>query len=131
MYEEVKQKRTEEVDLETGRRRSHVEEVRYEVLDLTGETPGRRGSQRTPLQPLPSQISEGSTNTLNISKALTPTPVKSPQPAQDPDQSIICLSHTWGILSQPSAAKEARSLAPATPRSCPKARATGKLPLLR
>ena len=58
VYEEVKEKRKEEVDLETGRRRSFVEEVRYEVLDLTGDTPGRRGSQRAPLQPLPCQNSK-------------------------------------------------------------------------
>ena len=65
VYEEVKEKRMEEVDLETGRRRSFVEVERYEVLDLTGDTPGRRGSQRTPLQPLPSQTSEAATTPTN------------------------------------------------------------------
>ena len=37
VYEEVKETRKEEVDLETGRRRSWVESREFEVLDLTGE----------------------------------------------------------------------------------------------
>ena len=56
VYEEVTKTRKEEVDLDTGRRRSFVEEKRFEVLDLTGETPRRRGSQRTPLRSLNNQV---------------------------------------------------------------------------
>ena len=90
VYEEVKEKRKEEVDLETGRRRSYLEEERYEVLDLTGDTPGRRGSQRTPLQPLPSQNSEAATKTTKTWGREPPPPTKSPLPL--PDISVLCLS---------------------------------------
>ena len=91
VYEEVKEKRKEEVDLETGRRTSFVEEVRYEVLDLTGDTPDRRA----PLQPLPCQSSEAAANTSKPSKPSGPT--KSPLPPLDtshllPDVSVLCLS---------------------------------------
>ena len=102
VYEEVKEKRMEEVDLETGRRRSYVEEVRYEVLDLTGDTPGRRGSQRAPLQPLPSQNSEAAKTTKTRGRQPPPPPpTKSPLGVLDtsgpgdwrfPDLSVLCLS---------------------------------------
>ena len=95
VYEEVKEKRKEEVDLETGRRRSIVEEVRYEVLDLTGDTLERRGSQRVPLQPLASQTSDGAANIPRTSEGLQ-APVKSPlaDPSSPllPDISVLCLS---------------------------------------
>lgn len=35
---EVARERREEVDLETGRRRSWIESVEFDVLDLTGRT---------------------------------------------------------------------------------------------
>ena len=95
VYEEVKEKRLQEVDLETGRKTSYVEEERYEVLDLTGDTPGRRGSQRTPLQPLPGQTSVAA-NTSNTSKDLK-APLKSPLPVPDHDP-LHCF-HNQGIVS--------------------------------
>ena len=68
VYEEVTKTRKEEVDLDTGRRRSFVEEKRFEVLDLTGETPRRRGSQRTPLRSLNNQLE----TRRHSSKEITP-----------------------------------------------------------
>ena len=112
VYEEVKEKRKEEVDLETGRRRSIVEEVRYEVLDLTGDTRERRGSQRAPLQPLTCQTSEEVSNIPKTSECLQPQPpVKSPlsilKPSSPllPDISVLCLSSP----SAPPAAPETRA----------------------
>ena len=131
VYEEVKKKRVKEVDLETGRKTSHVEEERYEVLDLTGDTPGRRGSQRTPLQPLASLIPEAA-NTSNLRPSL-----KSPRPYLD--QSVVCLSHTWdtgrdGSMAPPATPRLRPSLVSAGGRS-PLVRARGarasKYPLLR
>ena len=47
---EVESQRMEEVDLDTGRRRSWVETKEFEVFDLTGETPAKR--RRSPLADL-------------------------------------------------------------------------------
>ena len=44
---EVESQRMEEVDLDTGRRRSWVETKEFEVFDLTGETPAK--PRRSPL----------------------------------------------------------------------------------
>ena len=150
VYEEVKEKRMEEVDLETGRRRSYVEEVRYEVLDLTGDTPGRRGSQRAPLQPLPSQTSEATTNITNTRGRKPPSPVKSPLAVLDtsgpqlPDISVLCLSHTWDTraagsssMAPPAAPRPSASVSAPRPRHRVERRprvaadAASKYPLLR
>jgi len=42
VVKEVAKQRKEEVDLETGKRKSWVETTEFEVLDLTGETPVRK-----------------------------------------------------------------------------------------
>ena len=47
---EVESQRMEEVDLDTGQRRSWVETKDFEVFDLTGETPAKR--RRSPLADL-------------------------------------------------------------------------------
>ena len=83
--EEVSRTRKVEVDLETGRLKSFVEESRFEVLDLTGDTPSGRGSQRTPLGTLRNQAS----TPANISPAIQ-------------DESVICLTSP----SSPAAAGE-------------------------
>ena len=75
--EEVSRTRKVEVDLETGRRKSFVEESRFEVLDLTGDTPSGRGSQRTPLGTLRNQPS--SRRPANLSPGIQ-------------DQSVVCLT---------------------------------------
>merc|ERR1719436_708785 len=41
VVKEVSKQRREEVDLDTGKRRSWVETTEYEVLDLCGETPDK------------------------------------------------------------------------------------------
>ena len=75
--EEVSRTRKVEVDLETGRSKSFVEESRFEVLDLTGDTPSGRGSQRTPLGTLRNQPS--SRRPANLSPGIQ-------------DQSVVCLT---------------------------------------
>merc|ERR1719228_489234 len=42
VIKEVAKQRKEEVDLETGKRKSWVETTEFEVLDLTGETPVKK-----------------------------------------------------------------------------------------
>eukprot|EP00092_Neocalanus_flemingeri_P081230 GFUD01101408.1.p1 GENE.GFUD01101408.1~~GFUD01101408.1.p1 ORF type:complete len:260 (-),score=59.60 GFUD01101408.1:171-950(-) len=42
VVKEVAKQRKEEVDLETGKRRSWVETTEFEVMDLTGETPDKK-----------------------------------------------------------------------------------------
>ena len=49
MRKERETRRLEEVDLDTGRRRSWVETTEHDVIDLTGETPTK---PRTPLSSL-------------------------------------------------------------------------------
>ena len=137
VYEEVKEKRKEEVDLETGRRTSFVEEVRYEVLDLTGDTPGRRESQRAPLQPLPCQSSEAAANTSkNIKTSKTRGPTKSPLPPLDtsillPDVSVLCLSSPTPTTPSPATRISTRVLTPGPRTRTPRGAAARKLPLLR
>jgi len=82
VYEEVLKTRKEEVDLETGRRRSFVEEKKFEVLDLTGE----RGSQRTPLRSLDRQLARSSAPHSPHTPHLHPTKYS------ELDQSVVCLS---------------------------------------
>ena len=42
VIKEVAKQRKEEVDLETGKRKSWVETTEFEVLDLTGDTPAKK-----------------------------------------------------------------------------------------
>ena len=49
MRKEKETRRLEEVDLDTGRRRSWLETTEHDVVDLTGETPVKA---RTPLSSL-------------------------------------------------------------------------------
>ena len=89
--EEVSRTRKVEVDLETGRSKSFVEESRFEVLDLTGDTPSGRGSQRTPLGTLRNQAS----TPANISPAIQDESVYSTPANISPaiqDESVICLT---------------------------------------
>ena len=48
---EVSRQRKEEVDLETGRRRSWVETTEFDVFDLTGDTPVKQIRSPAPLSP--------------------------------------------------------------------------------
>ena len=51
LLREVSRQRKEEVDLETGRRRSWVETTEFDVLDLTGDTPVKQIRSPAPLSP--------------------------------------------------------------------------------
>jgi len=52
VVKEVAKQRKEEVDLETGKRKSWVETTEFEVLDLTGETPARKKKMSLSKSPL-------------------------------------------------------------------------------
>ena len=61
VVKEVSKQRKEEVDLETGKRKSWVETTEFEVLDLTGETPVKKS--KLPLSQSQSPLKE-SNNTF-------------------------------------------------------------------
>merc|ERR1719449_471104 len=65
VVKEVSKQRKEEVDLETGKRKSWVETTEFEVLDLTGETPVKKS--KLPLSQSKSPLKE-SNNTGTASK---------------------------------------------------------------
>jgi len=52
VIKEVSKQRMEEVDLETGKRKSWIETTEFEVLDLTGETPVKKTLQQVTASPL-------------------------------------------------------------------------------
>jgi len=77
VLKEVAKQRREEVDLETGKRKSWVETTEFEVLDLTGETPVKKLSLRK--SPLKETNEIRKTNANNIvKKKLTEVPVVDP-----------------------------------------------------
>ena len=77
---EVSRQRKEEVDLETGRRRSWVETTEFDVFDLTGDTPVKQIRSLAPRSP---SIS----NYCGISKGFLGV---SPDPCLD--ESVIIIS---------------------------------------
>ena len=107
VVKEVAKQRREEVDLDTGRRRSWVETIEVEVLDLCGKSPdkpqpctvneegeGSRGSFRSPLK-------DQSRNLVcNLIKELTKDksphslmpPSASPPPLAESEESQTCPS---------------------------------------
>merc|ERR1719228_818762 len=52
VVKEVSKQRKEEVDLETGKRKSWIETTEFEVMDLTGETPVKKTRQPLTNSPL-------------------------------------------------------------------------------
>ena len=81
VVKEVSKQRKEEVDLETGKRKSWVETTEFEVLDLTGETPVKKS--KLPLSQSKSPLKE-SNNTFTASKGKnkkTPATTSAPAPA--------------------------------------------------
>jgi len=92
VVKEVSKQRKEEVDLETGKRKSWVETTEFEVLDLTGETPVKKS--KLPLSISKSPLKE-SINTVTASKGNNKkTPATTSAPAQapvvDPGTCPIC-----------------------------------------
>ena len=72
---EKESRRLEEVDLDTGRRRSWVETTEHDVIDLTGETPNKN---RTPLTSLQVNSRTSIHQDLKRTPALVEKPPKSP-----------------------------------------------------
>ena len=72
---EKESRRLEEVDLDTGRRRSWVETTEHDVIDLTGETPAKN---RTPLTSLQVNSRTSIHQDLKRTPALKEKPPKSP-----------------------------------------------------
>ena len=66
---EVESQRMEEVDLDTGRRRSWVETKEFDVFDLTGDTPAR--PKRSPLADKGNKLDNVVTNLARELKAAT------------------------------------------------------------
>jgi len=66
---ELETQRMEEVDLDTGRRRSWVETKEFEVFDLTGDTPAR--PKRSPLVDKSNKLDNVVTNLARELKAAT------------------------------------------------------------
>lgn len=66
---ELESQRMEEVDLDTGRRRSWVETKEFEVFDLTGDTPAR--PKRSPLVDKSNKLDNVVTNLAREMKAAT------------------------------------------------------------
>lgn len=88
VVKEVSKQRKEEVDLETGTRKSWVETTEFEVLDLTGETPVKKA--KLPL--LTKSPLKESNKTVTASKAKNKkTPVKTaPAPTVEPGTCPVC-----------------------------------------
>ena len=68
VVKETRKERREEVDLETGKRKSWIESMEFEVLDLTGETPAKKAKldgRKTPLSEIGNRKEiEGNVKTL-------------------------------------------------------------------
>merc|ERR1719232_266447 len=88
VVKEVSKQRKEEVDLETGKRKSWVETTEFEVLDLTGETPVKKS--KLPLPQSKSPLKE-SNNTGTASKGKNKkTPATTSAPVVEPGTCPIC-----------------------------------------
>ena len=70
VVKEVSKKRKEEVDLETGNRKSWVETTEFEVLDLTGETPVKKS--KLPLSQSKSPLKESNNTFTARTRRLQP-----------------------------------------------------------
>jgi len=73
VIKEVSKQRMEEVDLETGKRKSWVETTEFEVLDLTGETPVKKTLHQVTTSP---PLSEVNMNKDSVAGKSKETPAK-------------------------------------------------------
>jgi len=82
VVKEVSKQRKEEVDLETGKRKSWVETTEFEVLDLTGETPVKKAKlpliTKSPLKESNKTVTVGKAKKKNTPVKTTPAPVVEP-----------------------------------------------------
>ena len=74
----MSKQRKEEVDLETGKRKSWVETTEFEVLDLTGDTPAKK---RLSLSKSPLKEVNKAKEVDKVKKALATKPPRVPAPA--------------------------------------------------
>jgi len=73
VVKEVSKQRKEEVDLETGKRKSWVETTEFEVLDLTGETPAKKKRPLETRSPLRELVIEGGKADLSAESVVNPS----------------------------------------------------------
>ena len=79
--------RKEEVDLETGKRKSWVETTEFEVLDLTGDTPAKK---RLSLSKSPLKEVNKAKEVDKVKKALATKPPAAPAPAENSGTCPMC-----------------------------------------
>ena len=79
--------RKEEVDLETGKRKSWVETTEFEVLDLTGDTPAKK---RLSLSKSPLKEVNKAKEVDKVKKALTTKPPAAVVSAVNPGTCPMC-----------------------------------------
>ena len=99
VVKEVSKQRREEVDLDTGKRRSWVETTEYEVLDLCGETPdkpklGARTVEGSPLKDrsrnLVSNLAKDLARQEKSPRAISMPPPASPKASVDDKECPSC-----------------------------------------
>jgi len=94
VVKETRRERREEVDLETGKRKSWIESMEFEVLDLTGETPAKKAKldidvRKTPLSEI-GNMKEIEGNQMTLTKVLQSSRVTS-SATVDLDTCPVCL----------------------------------------
>jgi len=104
IVKEIKEQRCEEVDLDTGRRRSWVEKQEVEIFDLTGETPMKPPPPRSPLKSkniitnlasaelfkTPEPINSNSNKRRTRTRSISMPPPSSPRPEVDGNVCPVC-----------------------------------------
>ena len=103
VVKEVSMQRREEIDLDTGKRRSYVETQEYEVLDLCGVTPDKSGARieeesprrfRSPLKDrsrnLVSNLAKESARQEKSPRAVSMPPQASPRVVVDDKECPSC-----------------------------------------
>lgn len=88
VIKEVAKQRKEEVDLETGKRKSWVETTEFEVLDLTGDTPAKKTRLSLSKSPLKEVNKQKEVEKVKKSLAAVSKPA-APAPA-DPGTCPVC-----------------------------------------
>merc|ERR1711915_474278 len=113
VVKETRRERREEVDLETGKRKSWIESMEFEVLDLTGETPSKKAKldidvRKTPLSVIENRKEVGG-NLKTLTKVLQSSRVTS-SATVDLDTCPVCLRKfkgEKGVISHRSARNSA------------------------
>lgn len=94
VIKEVAKQRKEEVDLETGKRKSWVETTEFEVLDLTGDTPAKKSRLSLSKSPLKEsnkgkEVEKVKKSLAAVTKQAAPARQVAPAPA-DPGTCPVC-----------------------------------------